>query len=430
MVAVEKLHATIIPMIRQLLPVKDAIALQIKKTLSTKRSVLISDGIAARSEFGELKPLRGKHLPVKVLESSTSCEVLLTAIEKHANHNQEFCALDDWVLLYPDFKDVICMPGSDESFKLNKYKDELCKPYSQILLYLCLASQFNDLNTSDGASNNNANSNTTDGDHQVNLMSNDNRKPDTDYLLDNFEDNLENYLGLLDDDISSTETAVNEQNNISNAISTFSSYSRSIAVNDDAVPARNSSSNNTAKMVCDLSFQEKLKTIYETLSGVEPLQLSIRRRRIWVDSAEKLKRVFKDGVRFFSVHFIGEEAVDAGDPFKEYFSVLFDDVANNHLLCSGDNSGFTFLHDFNRLKNGDFKLFGSLVASALLGGCAGSRYFMPCAVSKLLDEPSTTLNIKDVPDMDIQVKLYSIIAVQMMKLVLNKQSKLFQKDLI
>ena len=62
------------------------------------------------------------------------------------------------------------------------------------------------------------------------------------------------------------------------------------------------------------------------------------------------------------------------------------------------------MHDLKKLKDGDYKLFGSLVALALLSGCAGPRYFMPCVVSKILNEPSFTFNINDVPDIDIQSK--------------------------
>ena len=83
-----------------------------------KRSVIISVGIVQKNEFAELKPVRGKRLPVKVLETSIAAEILLTAVEKHANHNQEFCASEDWVLLYPDFKEVICMPGKSEGFDI------------------------------------------------------------------------------------------------------------------------------------------------------------------------------------------------------------------------------------------------------------------------------------------------------------------------
>ena len=62
----------------------------------SKRSVVISVGMARR-EFGDMKAVRGKRLPLKIMESSTTTEILLSAIEKQADHNQEFCGLEEWV---------------------------------------------------------------------------------------------------------------------------------------------------------------------------------------------------------------------------------------------------------------------------------------------------------------------------------------------
>ena len=52
----------------------------------------------------------------------------------------------------------------------------------------------------------------------------------------------------------------------------------------------------------------------------------MRKRKIWKDSVQKLKRLFKDGIRPFHIRFVGEEAVDYGGPYKEYFTLLFDEV--------------------------------------------------------------------------------------------------------
>ena len=57
------------------------------------------------------------------------------AIEKHSKYDQEFCALEDYVLLYPDFREVVYLPGSSNVFQLDKYKHDLAKAYSQISFY-------------------------------------------------------------------------------------------------------------------------------------------------------------------------------------------------------------------------------------------------------------------------------------------------------
>ena len=61
-----------------------------------------------------------------------------TALKKHADGDQFFCSLNDYVLCYPDQKLVQFIPGISESFIVEKYKEEfLSKPYSKMDLFLC-----------------------------------------------------------------------------------------------------------------------------------------------------------------------------------------------------------------------------------------------------------------------------------------------------
>ena len=69
-------------------------------------------------------------------------EVCQAAIKKHAEHDQFFCGEEDYILLYPDQKPVLKVPGSDEDFSVAKYKQELAKPYSKVVLYICKETEF------------------------------------------------------------------------------------------------------------------------------------------------------------------------------------------------------------------------------------------------------------------------------------------------
>lgn len=62
--------------------------------------------------------------------------------KKHADHDQFFCGEEDYILLYPDQKPVLKVPGSDEDFSVAKYKQELAKPYSKVDLYICKETEF------------------------------------------------------------------------------------------------------------------------------------------------------------------------------------------------------------------------------------------------------------------------------------------------
>ena len=76
--------------------------------------------------------------------------MLKAALTKLANHDQYFCSLEDYVLVYPDQKVVINIPGSEEDFTVAKYKRELGKPYNRCDLFVCKVS---DLAGDDNADN-------------------------------------------------------------------------------------------------------------------------------------------------------------------------------------------------------------------------------------------------------------------------------------
>ena len=79
--------------------------------------------------------------------------------------------------------------------------------------------------------------------------------------------------------------------------------------------------------------------IESVIKDIEPFKLTVRRRKLWTDTVQKLKRAFKEGISPLVIEFVGEEANDVGGPLKEYFSVAFEE-AQRHLMCSGSNPGF------------------------------------------------------------------------------------------
>ena len=123
------------------------------KTSPYNEVVTITVGLVERNDTGDLKYIRGKRLPVKVSDKCSAAELKEAAIEKHSKYDHEFCALEDYVLLYPDFKEIFYLPGSSNVSQLDKYKHDLAKPYSQILFYLCMLLHFKKGQSSSGKIN-------------------------------------------------------------------------------------------------------------------------------------------------------------------------------------------------------------------------------------------------------------------------------------
>eukprot|EP00794_Sanderia_malayensis_P020690 gene20690-22727_t len=113
------------------------------KKQSNSESVLINIGIARENEqTGGLSNARGSKLPTRVEKHFGYHEVLELAVKKHSDHDQYFCAADEYMLLYPDHKAATTVPGSDKPFTIQDYKKELAKPYAKLDLYICRKSEF------------------------------------------------------------------------------------------------------------------------------------------------------------------------------------------------------------------------------------------------------------------------------------------------
>ena len=114
-----------------------------KKQLSVKKStksvdVVINIGLIKSTEKAGAHIIRGSKLPVQVKKDFSSGQVIEAAVQKHSAYDQYFCGLEDYLLLYPDQKVVVSIPGTSKKFTVRGYKEALGKPFSKIDLYLCL----------------------------------------------------------------------------------------------------------------------------------------------------------------------------------------------------------------------------------------------------------------------------------------------------
>ena len=112
------------------------------KTSQHNKIVIIAIDLVEEGDTGGLKCIQSKRMPVKVSDRCSETELKKTPIEKHSKYGQEFWSLEDYGLLYLDFKEVGYLPESSNIFQFDKYKHDLAKPYLQILFYLCMLLHF------------------------------------------------------------------------------------------------------------------------------------------------------------------------------------------------------------------------------------------------------------------------------------------------
>ena len=106
-----------------------------KRKTADENPVIITVGIAS-SKKGILKLIRGKSLPLKVSRSASAETIREEALKKRAAYDRSFRSDQTYKLCYPDGIEVVNLPGRDEPFTLEKYKEVLGKAYSRITL-LC-----------------------------------------------------------------------------------------------------------------------------------------------------------------------------------------------------------------------------------------------------------------------------------------------------
>ena len=110
----------------------------VKTSLNITSEVLINVGLFESNEKGDIFPKRNSRIPAKAGKKYTVDEVLKTTLKKHSDSDQLFWTSGDYVLCYPDQKVVEFIPGTTESFTVEKYKEELLSKHcSKMDLFLC-----------------------------------------------------------------------------------------------------------------------------------------------------------------------------------------------------------------------------------------------------------------------------------------------------
>ena len=68
------------------------------------KSVMLNAGLIRAAENNELSLVRGSKLSVQVINEFDANQVLKSALKKHADHDRNFCDIENYCLMYPDMK--------------------------------------------------------------------------------------------------------------------------------------------------------------------------------------------------------------------------------------------------------------------------------------------------------------------------------------
>ena len=133
-----------------------------------------------------------------------------------------------------------------------------------------------------------------------------------------------------------------------------------------------------------LTLQEALDNIRacHDLSSAMHSSFLIQRSKVWNNVIQEVKSMEFETYRM-SVQFIGECAADTGRPTRGLFSLIYNDVMGSK-LTRGSVPNLTFSHDQSALLDGEYKIFGQLVALAFLNNASLPHCFSPSVASYIL----------------------------------------------
>ena len=379
--------------------------------------VTINIGIVKLGENGQLKPVRGKIIPLKVKRSVKKDELLDKAVKKQQAHND--IGTGPFELLYPNFMQVKKLLEKDEEFILEKYKIEVGKAYNRLNFFLvsitdhikshCFQKSDSDDDDEDGGGDE-IDSQFIYGDwgaSSASLYIEGEAVPPVNIspLTSSEEISLQAAHPSKNSIDSSTQTGNANENmhiplDLSTACNSTSSFSQDIIpagesyaslfcseypTDDDEVNAGFSADTAFLTDNKDHSFREAVQEISsKALSQEESVRVKVRRTSVWEDAKRKLKRFNAEcWSKSLSVQFVGESAVDEGGPKRE-FTALVHSMVQKSKMFEGGLHERCFSNNFSALKEEDYKLYGKFCAWTLLQGCPAPSFFAPPVVDYII----------------------------------------------
>lgn len=271
-----------------------------------------------------------------MLPSVTRNELLAKAFEKHSRFNSNFVYGDssEYRLLYPTMNQVVNLPGTEEPFTLQRYKQEIDKPYCRITFFLCSSTDYFE----------NLMNDTCDDDEDLPSVST-LRKPNSSadassrsVPILSEEDTRENCTsspstssGTIQCPICLDKYALGEIESHADSCSMWL-----LGDIDELPPNQTPTSSGSVMPIASVENilpndlkevikQEITRVVAAEMSNEDPKRLTVRRKFIWQDFKNARQRNISPKQKV-KVIFSGEPSVDEGGPRRELFSGTLNNV--------------------------------------------------------------------------------------------------------
>lgn len=148
--------------------------------------------------------------------------------------------------------------------------------------------------------------------------------------------------------------------------------------------------------------------------------IRVRRKHIWEDSLRAFKKQSFSCKKPLKVHFIGEEAEDAGGPKREYLRLLMRALEEKSGILEGLDNHKVFTSNPLLVYNNVYFIGGLMVSVSLTQGGPGLCCLAPTLYAYISNQPVWEPTIIDVPDYNARTyieKVYIIYYIDIKKVI-------------
>lgn len=138
------------------------------------------------------------------------------------------------------------------------------------------------------------------------------------------------------------------------------------------------------------------------------IRIKVRRRHVYEDGLHHFKRPIS-AHKHIRVTFLGEPAVDAGGPLREFFHLLLSEIAQNNTLFCGTATARIPRHDMVELSKQTYKCIGSILAASIVHGGPAPNFFSDAVANYIVyGIEHAKASIEDVPCTMMKEKLQKV----------------------
>ncbi|XP_045079743.1 G2/M phase-specific E3 ubiquitin-protein ligase-like isoform X2 [Coregonus clupeaformis] len=317
-----------------------------------RKHVQINVGLMVPSGT-DLKPLRGKTLPLFTDPEVAAPDLLKQAVQKMTTFNKDMHE-GPYVLLYRDCSEVVHVPGSERPFKLAEYKKEIGKAYSRITFFICLEKHYKRVDD------------TSDSDSEIVITTRSTAELNRADTLVFEPQNRSTPKHKLDDEREETDIALPD-------------------------------------IVANLSLPIDHKKVS---------RFNISRANVWDGAVRGFKRTTYSEtcdmlVKFTDDTGVLEEGIDTGGPRREFLTLLMKHLKDRPIFDGPEGHRF-LVYNAKAVREDEYYLAGKMIAVSVVHGGPGPHFLSEDLVHYLAGQPSFKATNNLITDEEIGKALQEI----------------------